>query len=244
VRVDRIENLADADLVRLFHQARGADYRALSMRYRASLRGLGRRVRGVAAGRAAADLARLGRELDRVRELDFFDAPGYQEVERLRATAEMHLRPPAAEPVAAPLPELRGRLWATRPRPHIDRLASAWLVRRFIDADARFLFAPPTEFPSEAVPFDVMGAEFGHQGEDCTFETLLRRTGLRDRKLAVLAEIVHEADIKDQKFAREEARGIDLALRALLSAIKDDHETLAQGMTLFDGLYSTVGEPA
>jgi hypothetical protein len=126
VRVDRIETMSEADLIRLFQQARDADYRGLAERYRKSLRGLGRRARGSVAGRAAEELARLGRDVDRVREIDFFDAPGYQEVDRLRATAEMHLRPtapPAA--TAAPLPELRGRVWATRPRPHIDRLASA-----------------------------------------------------------------------------------------------------------------------
>ena len=240
VRVDRIENLSEADVVRLFHQAREADYRALATRYRTSLRGLGRRARGVTAGRAADELARLGRELDRVRELDFFEAPGYQEVARLRATAEMHLRPPDAEAAAAPLPELRGRLWATRPRPHIDRLASAWLIRRFIDADARFLFAPPAEFPREAVPFDVMGAEFGHQGEDCTFETLLKRAGLDTPPLRILAEIVHEADLRDGRYDRAETDGIDLAVRGLAAAIKDDQELLGQALALFDGVYTVL----
>ena len=126
----------------------------------------------------------------------------------------------------------------------MDRIASAWLIKRFVDPEAEFVFAPPDQIPVDAIPFDMAGVDFGHQGADCTFETLLRRTGLRDRKLTTLAEIVHEADIKDQKFAREESRGIDLVLRALLSAVKDDHEALAQGMTLFDGLYATVGEPA
>ena len=240
VRVDRLENLSEADVVRLFHQAREADYRALATRYRTSLRGLGRRARGVAAGRAADELARLGRELDRVRELDFFEAPGYQEVDRLRATADMHLRPPAPEPAAAPLPDLRGRLWATRPRPHIDRLASAWLIRRFIDPDARFLFAPPAEFPPEAVPFDVMGAELGHQGEDVTFETLLKRGGLDTPPLRALAEIVHEADLRDGRYDRPETDGVDLAVRGLAAAIKDDQELLAQALALFDGIYSVL----
>jgi hypothetical protein len=240
VRVDRIENLSEADLVRLFHQAREADYRALATRYRASLRGLGRRARGVAAGRAADELARLGRELDRVRELDFFDAPGYQDVDRLRATAEMHLRPPASGAVVGSLPDLRGRLWATRPRPHIDRLASAWLIRRLIDADARFLFAPPAEFPPEAVPFDVMGAEFGHQGEDVTFETLLRRSALDRPSLWVLAEIVHEADLRDGRYDRPETDGIDLAVRGLAAVIKDDQELLERALTLFDGVHAML----
>ena len=111
-----------------------------------------------------------------------------------------------------------------------------------MDPDAEFAFASPDQLPAEAIPFDMAGVDLGHQGDDCTFETLLRRTGLRDRKLAILAEIVHEADLKDEKFARDEARGLDLVLRGLLGAIKDDHEALVLGMTLFDGLYATIGD--
>jgi hypothetical protein len=124
----------------------------------------------------------------------------------------------------------------------VDRIASAWLIKRFVDPGAEFAFAAPDQVPADAIPFDMAGVDLGHQGEDCTFETLLRRTGLRDRKLAVLAEIVHEADLKDEKFARDEARGLDLVLRGLLGAIQDDHEAMALGLTLFDGLYATIGD--
>jgi hypothetical protein len=124
----------------------------------------------------------------------------------------------------------------------VDRIASAWLIKRFLDPAAEFVFAAPDELPAGAIPFDMAGVEFGHQGDDCTFETLLLRSGLRDRRLASIAEIVHEADLRDGKFPRDEARGLDLVLRGLLAAIKDDHEALAQGLTLFDGLYSTIGE--
>ena len=244
LRVDRIENMTEDDVIRLFHEARRADYKELADRYRKCLRGLGRRAGGRDAARAAEELARLGREVDRVRELDFFDAPGFPEVERLRATAEMHLRPEAADVAPAPLPELRGRLWATRPRPHIDRLASAWLIKRFIDRDARFLCAPPEQFPPEAIPFDVMGAEFGHQGEDCTFETLFRRSQLDDPRLRTLAEIVHEVDLRDGKFERPEAPGVALAVSGLAATIKGDDELLAQGLALFDGIYAALEPPA
>jgi hypothetical protein len=244
LRVDRIENMSEDDVIRLFHEARKADYKELADRYRKCLRGLGRRAQGRDAARAADELARLGREVERVREVDFFDAPGAQEVERLRATAEMHLRPEAPAAPAAPLPELRGRLWATRPRPHIDRLASAWLIKRFIDGDARFLCAPPEQFPPEAIPFDVMGAEFGHQGEDCTFETLFQRSQLDDPRLRTLAEIVHEADLRDGKFDRPETDGVDLAVRGLAATIKDDDELVAQGLALFDGIYAALETPA
>jgi hypothetical protein len=243
LRVDRIENLAPAEVVRLFQEARDRDYRDLARRFRKVAQGLDRAT-PPAAGRREAELARLARELAQVREIDFFDAPGYREVERLRETlaARLRRREPARA-VAAPvdLATLRGRRWVTRPRPHVDRIASAWLIKRFVDGDAEILFASPEEFPADAVPFDAAGAEFGHQGEDCTFETLLRRTGLRDRRLAQLAELVHEADLRDGKFPREEARGVDLAIRGLLAVVKDDREVLQQGLTLFDGLYAVLG---
>jgi hypothetical protein len=245
LRVDRIENMSESDVIRLFHDARDADYKDLAARYRQALRGLGARGRGKGAARAAEGLARLGRELDRLREIDFFEAPGARELERLRATAEMHLRPAAPPAAADPLPELRGRLWATRPRPHIDRLASAWLIKRYIDPDARFLFAPPAEFPPEAIPFDVLGAELGHQGEDCTFETLLRRGRLADDpRLEMLAEIVHEADLRDGKFERPETDGVDLAVRGFAASIKDDADLLSQGLALFDALHAALAPPA
>jgi hypothetical protein len=240
LRVDRIENMQHADVVRLFQDARNQDYATLAERYRKLLKG--RRPR------LAEELARLAREMGRITEIDFFEAPGRREAERAREAVEERTAAGRARPAGAAPPldlaALTGRRWVTRPRPHVDRIASAWLIKRFVDPEAEFVFAPPDQIPADAIPFDMAGVDFGHQGEDCTFETLLRRAGLRDRKLAILAEIVHEADIKDQKFAREEARGIDLALRALLAAIKDDHEALAHGMTLFDGLYATVGERA
>jgi hypothetical protein len=122
----------------------------------------------------------------------------------------------------------------------VDRIACAWLIKRFIDPEAEFLFAPPDEFPADAIAFDAPGAELSHQGEDCSFETLLKRARLTNARLTQLAEIVHEADLRDGKFPREEARGIDLALRGFLAALKDDHEVLAHGLILFDGLYATL----
>ena len=246
IKVDRIENMRVDDVIRLFHKARDRGYRPLAERYRKLLPSLDRKATGATASRRDEELARLARELERLREIDFFDAPGYQEVKRLKETIEMRLHPPSAggAPGTAeiPLDSLKGRRWVTRPRPHVDRIASAWLIKRFVDLEAEFLFAPPEEFPAEAIPFDAMGAEFGHHGEDCTFETILKRCGLRDRRLGQLAEIVHEVDLRDQKFHRDEARGFDLAIRGLLAALKDDQQVLAHGMTLFDGLYATIGE--
>jgi hypothetical protein len=243
--VDNVENMKRAEVIRLFQQVRDQDYRVLVERYRKVARGLDRKKASQGTARRNEELARLARELERIREIDFFDAPGYQEAKRLQETIEMRLHPSQTDsPAEADLPmdSLTGRRWVTRPRPHVDRIGSAWLIKRFIDPEAEFVFAPTKEFPSDAIPFDAAGVEFGHQGEDCTFETLVKRLGHRDRRLTHLAEIVHEVDLKDQKFPRDEARGVDLAIRGLLATFKDDQEVVVQGMVLFDGLYAALSD--
>jgi len=243
VRVQQIENVTPGDVLRLFHEPRDQDYKQLAVRYRKLLQSLDRKSEAARA-RVRDDLARLAKDHQRIRDIDFFDAPGGAEVRRLEeAIAMRNRRPESPRPEAPPmldLTKLRGRRWVTRPRPHVDRIASAWLIKRFIDVDAMFVFAPPAEFPEDAIAFDAPGVELSHQGEDCTFETLMKRARLRDRRLAQLAEVVHEADLRDGKFPHEEARGIDVAIRALLAASPDDQQVLAQGMALFEGLYLTT----
>ena len=241
LRVDQIENMSPTDIVRLFHEARDPEYRQLAARYRKLMQTLERKS-AAASARVDRDLAQLQKDFQKLRELDFFDAPGRAEVERLREAIDMRKRP-AEEPTRRDKPTLalrtlRGRRWITRPRPHVDRIASAWLIRRFIDPEATFLFAAAPDFPPDAIPFDTPGAELSHFGNDCTFETLVKRAGLRDRRLTHLAEIIHEADLRDGKFPRDEARGIDLAIRGFLAAHPDDHEVLTHGLALFEGLYA------
>src|SRR5216117_329544 len=244
LRVEQIENMSACEIVQLFHEARDSDYRRLGGRYRKLLQSLDRKS-AATNPRVLAELAQLQRDYEKLRELDFFEAPACAEVERLREAIDMRTRP-SEEPkrgervTATGLRDLRGRQWVTRRRPHVDRIASAWLIKRFIDPDATFVFADPRQFPKEAIPFDTPGAELSHVGDDCTFETLLKRAGLRDRRLARLAEIVHEADLRDGKFPRDEARGIDLAIRGLLAAHADDQQVLTHGLTLFEGLYAAV----
>jgi hypothetical protein len=243
IRVQQIENLSEADVLALFHEPRNQDYRQLATRYRKALQGVEKKSAARRA-RATEELSRLARDHQRIRDIDFFGAPAGAEVRRLEEVIAMRTRRPES-PRRAPAPTLdlgtlRGRRWVTRPRPHVDRVASAWLIKRFIDAEAEFVFAAPAQFPGDAIPFDAPGVELSHQGEDCTFETLVKRAGLRDRRLARLAEVVHEADLRDGKYPHEEARGIDVAVRALLAASPDDHQVLAQGMALFEGLYTTT----
>ena len=247
VRVHQIENVSPEEVRRLFHEPRDQEYRQLAIRYRKVLQSLDRKSAAKSA-RLQEDLARLAKDHQRVRDIDFFDAPGGAEVRRLEEAIAMRSRRPETvrrdERPTLDLSKLRGKRWVTRPRPHIDRIASAWLIRRFIDPNAEFVFAPPAEFPKEAIPFDAPGVELSHQGEDCTFETLVKRARLRDRRLTRLAEIVHEADLRDGKYPHEEARGLDVAIRALLAASPDDHQVLAQGMMLCEGLYATTSRKA
>ncbi|OLT12911.1 chromate resistance protein [Pseudonocardia sp. CNS-139] len=131
--------------------------------------------------------------------------------------------------------------WATRRGVHIDRAATAWLIRRFVDADATFVFvADRSEVPADATPFDMRGVALGHQprdgGQDCTFETLLRRYDLTDPVLWKLAEAVHEADLEDDRFDAPEAPGLDAVLRGLSMTVDDDGVLAITG-PMFDGLY-------
>ena len=127
--------------------------------------------------------------------------------------------------------------WATRTGPHVDRTACAWLIARFIDSDAEFVFvSDPDEVPVDATGFDTRGVDLSHHGGECSFEAFLRRYGLDDPVLWAIARIVHEADLEDDRYDAPEARGLDVMLRGL-SMVRSDHEVLELSGPLYDGLY-------
>jgi hypothetical protein len=132
-----------------------------------------------------------------------------------------------------------GRTWVTRQGVNVDRIASAWLIRRFIDADARFKFVPARGYRAKAgeLRFDMFEAEYTHVGEDCTFQTLVRRFGLRDRGLRAIGEIIHDIDCKDDRFNRPETAGTAALIRGLVQAQDDDRKRLDRGSALLDDLY-------
>jgi hypothetical protein len=248
LRVDRVETMHDDEIAALFHQVRATEYQAVVQGSRELLRQLDRSQANhrESIPKLRAKLDGLKRELDRIQSIDYLHAPDGERARSLWETTAKRLR--AAEtrrPAAkggrhrASLP-VRGSTWVTRPRPHIDRIASAWLIKRFCDPDATFTFADAADAARKGIPFDVLGADFGHQGEDCTFETLVKRFGIKDPRVKVLAEIVHEADLHDSKFTRTEAIGVDFALNGLVEATPDDDDLLARGMALFDGLYTVL----
>jgi hypothetical protein len=231
----------------LFHRARASEYQSAMKgcreilvqldRYRVSHRGSIAQLRGKLDG--------VKRELDRIQAIDYLETPIGRKARDLWETAAKRLRTLEARPLA-PAGRQRGSLpppgstWVTRQRPHIDRIASAWLIRRFYDADATFAFADAADAARKGIPFDVLGAEFGHHGEDCTFETLIKRFSVKDRRAKVIAEIVHEADLHDGKFTRNESTGLDLAIKGLAEATPDDQDLLERGMAIFDGLYTVL----
>jgi hypothetical protein len=127
--------------------------------------------------------------------------------------------------------------WATRAGCHVDRAACAWLIRRWIDPDAEFIFVEdPGDVPGDATPFDMRGVQLGHHGGDCTFETMLRHFGLDDPVLWDVARIVHEADLDDERFDAPEAPGLDVIVRGL-SMVHDDDRVIAVSVDVFEGLY-------
>jgi hypothetical protein len=193
-------------------------------------------------------LAHARKALARVARIDFFAADLRREAERAVAELESRLRAPASASKVCPPGtgrELRDRTWVTRQGIQVDRIASAWLIRRFLDPTARFRFIDLNEEeprPGE-LTFDMAGADFTHEEDRCTFETLVRKTRLRDPALMRVAEIVHDIDIKDGKFGRPEARGIEQLLLGMLRANPEDEARLDRGFGLLDDLHRSFARP-
>ncbi len=184
----------------------------------------------------------LERRLADIEAVDFFGASGRERVasllDRLKAeTAGGPVLAADGEP-GARRAEYRARLWVTRPRPGIDRMASAWLIRRFIDPEARFAFADdPASVPRDGVPYDMFGVELSHRGNRCTFETLQKDFGVEDAAVDRLAAIVHDLDLKDGLFGAPEAPAVSALIDGLQKLYEDDDALLSQGILLFEALY-------
>ena len=247
-----VDGLSNDDVQTLFRAARDADYRALAEDAKALLALLGARHAATALqARITSELGRLQRRVNEVRAIDFFDAPGRAVVESAIGNIEERIRQrrkramPATRPRAAD-DELRGRTWVTRRDVHVDRMASAWLIHRFIDAEAQFKFVQPRGYkPAQGeLRFDMFQAEYTHEGDCCTFETLLARFALDDQALGALGEIVHDIDVKDARFGRVEAPGIEQLVTGMSLALDDDAARLERGTPLFDALYAALAKKA
>lgn len=239
--VDRFESMPDSELIKLFHNACKEKYGQLDQQIAALEKSLHARSQRKNLLLISKKLMKLEQEYEDVTRLDFFDSPhGIQIASRLRRVRQsLSQENPATKTVpAAALAAYRDRRWVTRPRPHVDRLACAWLIRRFIDPTAVIRYS--TQPDPDEVRFDMRGAEFGHEGNRCTFETMLLRFGLSEPALQAIAEIVHEIDLRDGRYARPEVAGLDAILRGWLLERLSDQELESHGVALFRAMYAAL----
>jgi hypothetical protein len=235
VHVQSIDNISTPQLIARFAEARAREYQEL-------IRQLQEFSSLPLQKQAVGRLSRLRSRFQEIVEVDFFDNPLQKRVGELLSRADA-ARVATRKPEAATIGsrEYKGRVWVTRPRPGVDRSASAWLIRRFIDAKARFVFAPEEQVPGAAVPFDMFHERgFGHRGDDCTFETLQKQFKIRNRRVSAISEIIHDADLADGKFGRKEGYGIDEVLKGWARQGLSDHALLDRGMQLIEGLYHSL----
>lgn len=241
---DFVDGVASEAAVAQFRDARNADYDALAADAHAAMK----------AARSAAAVAELGaahvrlaRRFEEIRSIDFFEADRRTAAEEALAAIETRLQKDRKEEtrMLKANSELRGRTWVTRPGVKIDRMASAWFIRRFVDPKARFRFADPAAPKKEGeLRFDMVGGDFTHEEDRCTFETLIGRVGLPDKAVRAIAEIVHDLDLKDGKYARAEAAGVRMMLDGLMARTENDDERIERALSLFDDLHEALGRGA
>jgi hypothetical protein len=234
-----VGGLSDVELEALFRAERDVDYAEIAHAARDALD-------SSATPPTAADVVRLQRRIDEALRTDFFDAPGRKDAERALGELEARVGGATSRVQAQGLAgeAIRGRTWVTREGVFVDRIASAWLIRRFIDPAPTFKFVPGKSYRPQAgeLRFDMFQAEYTHEGERCTFETLLARFALDgDPALQAIAEIVHDIDLKDEKFGRPEAPGVAAVLGGIARAHAADTERVRHGAAIFDGLYTQLG---
>jgi hypothetical protein len=243
---DNVDAWSDDALVEEFRRARQDTYDELARDVDQALKRAraARRPKGTRAPALRRLLDIFRERLVSAEKIDFFGSAGRDRVLTSlrqfedRITGPSRPSAPADTGSSGRMTSFQGRLWITRPRPGVDRMASAWLIRRFIDQQARFGFAVDRELvPDHGVPFDMFGVEFSHQGEGCTFETLCSAFGIDGPAFSRIAAIVHDLDLKDGKFGAPECSTVSAMIEGLQLAYQHDDALLEQGMTLFDSLY-------
>jgi len=232
VRAQEIEGLSREKMIAMFNEARASDY----AEPRKSLHSFIGRRRKMDVETAAAELQRLTRQFREIRQVDFFDSPRGHDVAMLLRRAEGRSR--ARQLAVLDVKQYQGKTWLTRPRPEIDRVGSAWLISKFIDQKPKFVFAPTVDAVPDAIPFDMLYAEFSHHGNYCSFETLTKRFAISDKVVAKIGEMIHDADLDDARFQRVEAVGIDRVLKGWAKEGLPDKEILRRGFDCFDALYA------
>jgi hypothetical protein len=245
-----ISGVEEKQIIKQFNKTRSEEYARLLKDIKVLSAKIGKQLSTDAEGLRA--VRTLGDRLMGTQEKDFFVARGSREVEAAlnKLHGEIHRSPPKnSRPVAKAIREVgRGeyqhRHWVTRPRPGVDRFASAWLIRRFIDAQAAFVFADSPDRYPDAVPFDMyQSGGFKHEGDQCTFEVLQERFGIKDTAVRRIGEIVHDLDLKDDRFKHAHRATIGAIVEGLRASIAEDSKLLEQGMVMFEALYQSFQSP-
>jgi hypothetical protein len=231
VRAREIDGFSNERLIELFNAARAKEYALL----REMLRPLTATTRRTS--KLGGKLDRIRKQFRAIREADFFDSPKGRDLEMVLRKLEGPQPTSKTQPKLQPR-DFRGKVWLTRPRPEIDRVGSAWLIRKFVDPKARFVFAVKRPVNRRVLTFDMLDGDFSHDGDDCTFETLIRRFGIQDKAARKISEMVHDADLDDDKFQRSECIGIDRVLKGWAKESLPDQEILRRGFQCFDALYA------
>jgi hypothetical protein len=242
-----VDGLSDAEVEALFQTARSTEYGEIAEEAR-RLATVSLPEGQLEDGRRLqieVDLAKLKRRLAEVVAIDFFGAQGREAADGLISGIETRMNEkrsnkPVVKPATKSPQNLQGKTWVTRKGIYVDRMASAWLVRRFIDQQAKFKFVPAKGYTPLAneIRFDMFEAEFTHIGDRCTMEVLLERTGFDDAALRIIAEIVHNIDLQDSKFEHSETDGVERLIAAIAMSQRDDNARLDRAAALFDDLYT------
>jgi len=252
VGVDKIETMNDKEIIELFNYQRKRDYSLIEKK----MEELERKTSSVRKGTETQGHKKLLdqfnkslKEFEAVRKIDFFSSKTgtalkkkievlQKEMQSLSKSGERQTQ----EVILRNTEDYQGKMWVTRKRPFVDRMAFAWLIKKFIDKKAIFRFADENdigELDRDLVPYDVIGGTFTHIGDMCTFEVLIKSFGLKDKPLKKIAEMVHELDMKDEKYKNPEVKGIEDILMGIRKTVKDDMECLEKGMTVFEMLYAS-----
>jgi hypothetical protein len=232
LQIQAIDDLSPRVLQEEFRQARAVDYEGLMKEIK--------KLKPAAKG--SSTLPRLRRRYEEIVAIDFFESPVRRKVEEaLRHAEQPRVKAEKGRTEMASKAEYQNRVWITRPRPGIDRVSSAWLITRFIDPKASFVFGSDPAAHADAVPFDMFQAGgFSHEGENCTFETLCRAFRVTDKKVQLIAQVIHDADVDDDKFGRPEGNTINQILQGWAKQNLVDEDLLRRGMDLIEGLYHSI----
>ncbi len=240
MRVAEFENLSEADVIKLFHQARAEDYAQIDT----ELSALETQLKTDALADLKQILNKLQIQHDTVLRVDYFHSPdGERLAHRINRLTQLLAEDIGDDPriERTYLKDFKDKNWVTRPRPHVDRLASAWLIRRFIDPDAVIHYR--TKPQKNEISFDFESGTFTHMGNLCTFEVMILSFGLKQKGLSKLAEIVHDIDLQDGRYVHSEAGGIVALLNGWLKLNWTDQQLEQHGIALFEGLYQTISKP-